>query len=353
MSLRKAKRGPKPGHIGKVRVLVPYTRHGKTVEMPKWVSAEIAHLYEPYEPEKQESPESPNRLHSHFGALAMHPVSEKHKDELARIEHRDEVLRYATEYYGEKEKPWWEKLKVRYSPEIRVKTKTGKIFIADKFEHPQFGEIFLVDIDGSASQVIAPKLEINQKFSKYPQAISYIRQIFEQGLHKSLIFNKLNILFKQSLINRIDSFIQQPQVEIKIFAQYQSGNNIVILEGEDNLFRVTINDIPIIETESFQEALTKYYSEISQLIRTEIGDKDVALEVLGEKILQTNRDVIPMLAELGQKSEDIKFIQNMDFSRLEHFFQNAESINLFEKYEPQEILIKQLSNSEWEVLIND
>ena len=71
------------------------------------------------------------------------------------------------------------------------------------------------------------------------------------------------------------------------------------------------------EFDNLKEAIAKYYSAVSKIINAQNEDKDVALELLGERLISMNREIRPMIEKLGSNNEDaVKWIKNMDFSDL-------------------------------------
>lgn len=156
---------------------------------------------------------------------------------------------------------------------------------------------------------------------------------------KKQIFMKQLDLQKRMIINKVEELISAPtnvmpvdNVEdgFKVFSQFQSGDDKVTLEGDRSQYKVCTNGIPSVTTDSFQEALAKYYSSVSRIIDTQNEDKDIGLELFGEHVLNTSRKTRKLMAELD-KMVEVKMLENIDYSDLSLPF-NPEIIM---KYEPQ------------------
>jgi hypothetical protein len=182
-----------------------------------------------------------------------------------------------------------------------------------------------------------------RKFDRSDQAYNKLVEIFtteklrDRILYKSLALEKLAILLKaQSLIDQAQSIvplhqISTPQIgQFKMFSEFQSGRDKVTLEGGDDQYKVSTNGVPSIVTESFREALARYYSSVSKIVDAQSEDKDVGLEVFGEHVLQTSRNARRLMLEMD-KSVELDLIENMSYDELTIPFNE----DLILKYEPQ------------------
>ena len=176
----------------------------------------------------------------------------------------------------------------------------------------------------------------------------------EKSLRKSIIenINNLEILWKSSkeeaerlkekrlIINKMNSLIGEWECDPEriqnadtfntLYSEFQSGEDKVKLEGEDNQYKVSTNGVNSLVTESFKEALAKYYSSVSRIMDAQNNNKDLALELFGEHVLNTSRNTRKLMAELDKMTE-VKMLENLDYSQLSIPF-NSDFII---KYEPQ------------------
>ena len=176
----------------------------------------------------------------------------------------------------------------------------------------------------------------------------------EKSLRKSIIenINNLEILWKSSreeakqlkekrrIIKKMNSLIGEWECEPEriqnadtfntLYSEFQSGEDKVKLEGEDNQYKVSTNGVNSLVTENFKEALAKYYSSVSRIMDVQNNNKDLALELFGEHVLNTSRNSRKLMAELDKMTE-VKMLENLDYSQLSIPF-NSDFII---KYEPQ------------------
>ena len=283
------------------------------------------------------APEHPERMHPHSidskGKVVEHRVGEKHKYGIAQEEHEKELSDYRRLYYGKTKEPWILKLGINYEPGVMVKIKGQKGY-ADKYSHSKIGDIYVMDVAGTAFGVICPNLGVYELYPKEKDAEKAVKDLFLTQMRKSTLENTNLFLHKQKVLGGISSLIVPQATERNVlFSRYQTGNNIVTLEGKDDSYVVRENEVPVISTNNIGDALSRYYHCIASLIKDQTEDKDIALDIFGEKVITNNRNIVSMLGELG-KEEEMKLLKSMDYSALEYFFKDGTSINLFEKYEP-------------------
>jgi hypothetical protein len=172
-----------------------------------------------------------------------------------------------------------------------------------------------------------------ERYDKSSQAYNRLEQIFEtkslwgEILFKSQELERKILIYKtHRLISEMSEHtpfqglpVQEVKNEFKMFSKFQSGNDYVTLEGDDNQYKVTQNGVIETVTEDLQEALTKYYSSVSRIIEAQSEDKDMGLELFGEHCLQTARETRQMMSALST-AEKAEFLNQLDFSELEFPF---------------------------------
>jgi len=149
-----------------------------------------------------------------------------------------------------------------------------------------------------------------------------------QSEEKRLILKKMNSLIGEWECD--PERIQNADTFNTLYSEFQSGEDKVKLEGEDNQYKVSTNGVNSLVTESFKEALAKYYSSVSRIMDAQNNNKDLALELFGEHVLNTSRNTRKLMAELDKMTE-VKMLENLDYSQLSIPF-NSDFII---KYEPQ------------------
>ena len=134
-----------------------------------------------------------------------------------------------------------------------------------------FGPIFFVE-GGIRTSVVVPKLGIERNFERDVDARNYIQDLVESIIHKSL------------LLKKIDTLIKSTEVKKKLNLKYKSGENEIELQGDEENYLIKVNSANVLVTSDFQEAIQRYYREISNIIRSQMGDTDMSLQVFGEKV---------------------------------------------------------------------
>lgn len=341
------KRGPKPRDPNKVYVEVEQKlKSGKVVKRRVAVNPENAGKYQQGHSENQQKwdygtdkkvsdrltsagvkdtkateqefdVDNPNRQHTHFGHEGPHAVSFKHNDDNANIEHRDEIDKYKKDFYGPKPENWMDKNKVTFkeaNPSFG-----GRKIRAQQYSNSAVGSVYFIDNDqlnDMKYHVAIPGKKIHRSFNKERDATNYLKDIFDRGtLAKSLdrFIRKSEIIMK---INDLTSEERELPEDIAVLHKYKSGNTEVKLEGEGDEYTVSVNGSPVLEDVELKRAISKYYKEISNIIEAQIEDKDIGLDIFGEKVVGVNRKVIPKLANLG-KSQDALWLKSFDYSLLQ------------------------------------
>jgi hypothetical protein len=296
------------------------------------------------------TPDDPDRRHIHEGAMEPHQIKEVHQDENADIGHRDEVDRYDRAFNRQTQADWMEQYQVQVKPNVGI-TLGGHRYSAMKYDANGLGgPIYVFDSGIDKTAVFSAQAEKKlQLFDRPTKAHDYIRDLvikfgkpqqqikedwnaseiddeeseMEDPNIKPLYQNKSMILQKfQTLI------LKAEEAESKTFGEYKSGDDKITFVTLNDQYVVKVNDHPVLTTENFGEAIAKFYQEVSRLIQAQTVDKDMALNIFGEKVVQTNRKVIPMLNGLG-KSVEAWWLKNLDLNCITLPF-NPDVI----KYEP-------------------
>lgn len=336
------KRGPKSGEhpsAEKGYYLVPQAHwSGKQMEVPKLVRHEVAaqmglkpapdHLI----PERQrpyveklpqvDQPKSKEHMHAHplqdeTRSNILHPIGEFHENDSDLSEHLDELARSEEFRVGKPEErqiPWFDKLGLDADFETRIKLKDGRHVLADVFKHKDLGGLYIIDNELGSYIFYAPKYNVVKTFDRRKIADVFAEQFATEKL-------------KESVIQKATAFLQKAQLLSKsvIEAKYKSGNNIVEINGTEDNYTVKVNGEEILSTQDKGEALHKYYQQVKKLSSQTSDDSDISLDVLGDKIVQLNREALSKLASLGEH-EDPK--QKL-LAKMEHLI----------KYEPQSGII--------------
>jgi hypothetical protein len=320
-------------------------------------------------------PEDPNRMHIHDGIkgadgkLKEHPVSKHHTAIYTDIDHRDEIDEYLRLWStkrasGTKQKQyaetWVDKYNVTFKQLSKVvdpdndEDKLGNEFvkIADdnavtKYEFKEgIPPMFLferTDLVGKLTVHLAVLEPIKFRSKEKAQTVAIMIAPAKKPRNVTVVTydrvneavnaikNFLSVYYtrkklRKSIEDSLDiakSFILK-EPDTTMLSEYRSGENALSFTGNNGLFSVKMNNAEILGTDSFRNALSKYYSFMHKIIRSEVEDKDMALELLGDHVVLNNRKIMPMLAKLGSE-EGVKFLKEFDYDELEVFI----------KYEPQ------------------
>ena len=247
---------------------------------------------------REEDPDLLKRLHSHEGAEDLHSASEFHKDPTIQREHKDELLDFENEYRGRKAEPsWLDKLNVSQE-EVKIKISDFRTK-ARKYWARGFNPAYLFD-DRRGNVYVYSKESKLKKFSgKRPdvEALSFTQDLFERAALKKSIDG---FLAKQNL-DKVDITIAPPATATKeiLFNKYKSGDSEVVLAGIGGKFYVSMNGTTVKETDSLTDAIARYYRAIADIIEAGSEDRDIGLEIFGERVMSINRAVRPMIEKLG------------------------------------------------------
>jgi hypothetical protein len=265
------------------------------------------------------------RLHSHEGALRSHPVSEKHKDEDTTEAHEDELIDFDEELHGKKEViDWRDKYNVRIAQSKILKYGGKENIDATTYSTPQmtkpiyvfhFRDNAMVWQDGMNSPKEFPGKRTDV------DAINYVGQMIEKiSIQKSIT----NLIELNNIMKSISDLSNDPDAMINdemVYNKYQSGTTELILSGLNGKYSVKENGTVLKNTDSFKEAVAKYYHKIADIIDSQTEDKDISLDILGDILLTANRQIRPMIDKLG-KMEEKQFIAEFDYSVIDYPFKD-------------------------------
>lgn len=301
-------------HIDKLGIKIPAPD-----EINPDVSSQIADKYFKlfY---RNEDPNFQKRLHRHVGAGKLHPVNKKHKGEKTQTYHKDELLKFEDKYY-EREPSWLDQYNIQIKT-IPIRIGEFRTRAIQYFVHR--GPSVLTWEKDNISYVYSEKhLPKPTRFTgKRPgvDALNAVRQIFERELVKKAVDEMIQLEgFRENIIRKANNLLSHSLEENHmVYSNFESGDDEVNLTGIDNNYSVSVNQIPVINTNNLTDAIAKYYSEVSKVINSENEDKDLALELLGERLITMNREIRPMIEKLGNNNneETVKWLSNMDFSEL-------------------------------------
>ena len=313
------------------------------------ISPEIANKYFKLYWRGERNPNFQKRLHGHTGAEKLHAASRKHKGEKTQVYHKDELIEFEDEYFERHLKvPSWLK---RYN----IQVKTIPIHIkefetkAQRYSLPG-GPVVLTWKRDNVPYVYSEKYG-SMRFTGEQQnvsALNEVQRIFEGAIGKEkerelelkreeesereaekeverrLVKKAIGEIiylknFKENIIRKANNLLDSSLLKKKYIVcnDFKSGDDEVNLTGIDKNYSVSVNQIPVINTNDLKEAITKYYSEISKIINSENEDKDMALELLGERLITMNREIRPMIEKLGDNEDTTKWLKEMDFSELD------------------------------------
>lgn len=328
---------------GKIKTVAAHNEYQATWMLPsQYYEGMAAGKHYELDHEKNEqfgvrlpTPEDPQRKHIHEGMMEPHPVNEIHKDEDADVGHRDEIERYDRAFNRQTAAEWMEIYRVDVDPNSRI-TIGGKPYEAFKYTVNGLQQPVYMFESGLEQTVVYSKEEGLKLFSKPPKALEYVRDlVLKYGkVPGPKDFGPESIESDESpdsqeLVYKIYNLLQKAEaLNTHIFSEYKSGDDNVVLNSHDDQYCIKVNDHEVMKTDNIGEAISKFYQEISKLIQAQICDKDTAINIFGEHVVQSNRKIIPMLNQLG-KSNEASWLKNLDFSNITLPF-NPDII----KYEP-------------------
>lgn len=311
----------------KVRVYIKYRdkRKGTVVEKPVDVKPENAWKYsrsptQEYHPlpktrvsEKPKAetggltttgkltPENPEREHTHpttkGQGSSTHKVGEKHPDDFANSEHRDELLNYHKVLHGEYKPYWPEILHVKHT------SKNIKGFDVDVFHHPKVGKAYIIN-DGVRFKFVVPEKNISRQFPREIDALTTAKNFYQTALQKEFIIKEIDdFVHKHEIFSKIDNLFKAEKPDTQLYSEYQSGDNKASLHSSNGKFSVKVNGSEVVETDNFDDAIKRFYHSVKNIIENEVDDRDQALDLFGETVVYTNRRALEKLSKLGSMAK--------------------------------------------------
>jgi hypothetical protein len=269
--------------------------------------------------------------------MQPHKVNEVHNDnEDADIAHRDEVDRFDRAFNPHLKAAWLD----QYNVQITDTNENGRPIIVNlkgvKYEASKYtangmkGPVYSFDTGLESTAVYSSEEKI-KTFNKPAQATKYIEDLIrkyatipkpaqkedwnateEDPEEEDMKDPALQSLYeRKSFIKKTLDVIEKAENALNTLGDYQSGENSICLKVNGDKYTVLLNGAKVLETSSVSEAVSKFYSQVNKLILATTHNKDIALGLFGEKVVQTNRKAIPMLNNLG-KSADALWLQNQD-----------------------------------------
>ena len=268
------------------------------------------------------------RLHAHRPSNSPHPATKLHEGEVAQAYHRDEIEKFKrTVIAGQEGKNWLEdpsiiqtitRRKHHGNPVDLLTYSKGK-FKVSVFEDE--GIVFVQDCQGKWKRFVGVE-------GKKPvvEAMNHVAHLFsENSMKKSLDLAKSEIIQKIMTLSETEPIANKKEV---VLNKFKSGEDEIVLAGIDGNYSVTLNGTPLINDTDFSRVVAKYYKLISNAIKADGKNKDMALELFGEKVMQINRAIRPMIDGLGDKKAAM-FLLDFSYDVLDLPFDEA-SILKFE-----------------------
>jgi hypothetical protein len=251
------------------------------------------------------------RLHSHPPYRNVHPVSKVHEDELSQIEHRNEQLKFEQAFHTrDTGKNWLEDPDLKISP-IRLTFK-GERVDGQRYSKGK-KEIYVFEWYDAAFVYTGQKgYEVFTGKRPLVEAVAHVKELIEEKpVRKSLDSERSSLLHK---IDKLTASDPDGKVEQSVVLnKFKSGDNEVVLAGLDGKYSVSVNGTPLLNGTDFTRAIAKYYSKIASTIESNTKSKDMALDVFGDKLLQINRSIRPLIAKLGD-SKSASLLLDFDYS---------------------------------------
>jgi hypothetical protein len=211
-------------------------------------------------------------------------------------------------------------LNVKLTPDVRV---AG--YDADRFHHEKLGDVFVIN-NGAQYLMYAPQWNIKHSFNRQADAVKNVQAFFTSKLDKEFIIGSIDDIIAKSYVLK--------EANTNTYYSYRSNDTEISLDGKDNRYTVKVNGAEMANTDSFPLAIRRFYREIASVINNQTEDKDQALDLFGESVVQNNRIALQKLAMLN-KSQEVQVIKSVQINALAEFFKNSDtqtcmSVNLFD-----------------------
>jgi len=249
------------------------------------------------------------RMHKHklideTKSNIKHPVGEVHGEDRDLSAHLDEVAIREHKRLGDpsdRQVPWFDKFGLNAKLNTFVPLKSGSYAEADEFTHDKLGTIYLIDIGPGTFLFHAPKFNLTQKFAKRENAAKFAEKFVEDKLKGDITQKIFNFINKATILYKAE------ELQNAVFANYKSGNNNIELSGREGQYTIKANNEEILSTNDFDSALRRYYQQIKNLSEQNSENSDISLDILGDKVIQMNREALAKLAQLGSDKEVEKY----------------------------------------------
>jgi len=294
------------------------------------------------------------RLHSHYGAQVLHSAAKSHGDvkgktisddpllrgrsienEDVRVAHNDELATFEDNLLGRtKDLSWLDEYNVK-EKEVQLPIH-GVNVDAIKYQTPLITMyVFEYGDDAFITSKETGLKRFSQSSYKRPMAsaVEYIKDFFKKKKIRKSVDNisKTFALKNKILKSKFLQDNQDPSALIKAditYNKFTSGDNNIILAGKDGKYAVSENGAVILNSDDFGKAISKYYKMIAGIIEAECKDKNISLEVLGDIILQRNRQIRPMVEKLGDTNAKAFFDEfNFEDYPVESLLEKQLSVN--------------------------
>ena len=277
------------------------------------------------------------RLHAHSGAEHSHPVLEVHDDEDTRVAHQDEKISFDNALHGrESQTAWLDKYHVEFKAVYTMLD--GKRLDGMKYWNDANRPVYVFEQENGTIMAYTKEKGIKLFSGKRPMvdAMEYAKPLLESTFIKKS-FDDMR-MFRKAVIQKISILTNSDPSGMTnqsiVYNKYSSGDNAVTLGGIDGHYSVAANGTPMINTDDFSRAISKYYQKISDLIEANTDDKDVSLGIFGDKLLQVNRQIRPLIEKLGDEKAK-SFFDSFDSTGITFPFDEQ----LFLKQTQQDVVI--------------
>lgn len=101
----------------------------------------------------------------------------------------------------------------------------------------------------------------------------------------------------------IEQLVTKSTEEFSLIGSYKSGEHSAEVKSDNDIHQVFVNGNKIYESDNLGDALNRYYHELKNISLSQTEDRDLALSVFGDMVVEQNRKILPMLNQLGRLSE--------------------------------------------------
>lgn len=142
-----------------------------------------------------------------------------------------------------------------------------------------------------------------------PHAYHYYKGGWHEFDDENEVLSMVKDIFHRAYLNdRMKLLQKQMQDDYFIISKYQTGDiGISLLERDENFF-VALDGNPVLKTDDLSHAIDAYYQQITSILMAKDEDKDLALELFGQKVMMINMSAMERLDNLieGQSQKWFK-----------------------------------------------